>query len=41
MVLLQYPAELVATARRTADEVLVAVRYRVPPFGDPPARWLR
>jgi len=38
---LQYPPEVVATARRSADEVLVAVRDRVPPFGDPPARWLR
>jgi hypothetical protein len=38
---LQYPPDLVATARRTADEVLVAVRDRVRPFGDPPPRWLR
>lgn len=38
---LEYPPEVVATARRTADEILVAVRDRVPPFGAPPAHWLR
>ncbi len=38
---LRYPPELVANARRTAGEVLVAVRAATPPFGAAPAGWLR
>lgn len=38
-VTLQYPPDVIAAARRTADEVLLAVRDRTEPFGDAPARW--
>ena len=37
---LRYPPDVIATARRAADEVLEQVRAGAAPFGPAPAHWL-
>lgn len=37
---LEYPADIIEGARRSADDVLAAVRAGSPPFHAPAARWL-